>query len=328
MDENKSPALLFVCPECRCSLDIPGRVDENAVVPLICAQCKASYQIVRGISRFVPIGTYADSFGFQWNQHARTQLDSCSGTTITRDRFLITTEWPSKLPGETVLEAGCGAGRFTEIIAQTGASVFAFDLSTAIDVNKSNNGRFDNVTFFHADILKIPLPYESFDRVVSLGVIQHTPHPKSAFMSLINFLKPGGHFACDIYDLETHRLPHPKYLLRPIAKRLPSKLLYRLIADTAPLLLPVKRKLRLSSLGLPLSRLIPIYDYSGVLNLSAEQLLQWGILDTFDGLAAWHEHPQSVETVWQWCAEAKLVDVFVGPGPNGINVRGRRASQS
>ena len=42
---------------------------------------------VNGIPRFVPAENYADAFGFQWKNFARTQLDSHSGTPITRIRL-------------------------------------------------------------------------------------------------------------------------------------------------------------------------------------------------------------------------------------------------
>jgi hypothetical protein len=37
-----------------------------------------------------------------------------------------------------------------------------------------------------------------------------------------------------------------------------------------------------------------------------------------------HDHPQSIETVRQWFADAGLADVHIGTGFNGINARGKR----
>ncbi|MCI0393996.1 MAG: methyltransferase domain-containing protein [Chloroflexi bacterium] len=313
----------FVCLNCRSPLVAAGQGSDQNDGALKCPRCGTAFDVVNGIPRFVSPENYANSFGFQWNRHARTQLDSYTGASISCDRFFLTTRWPERLDGETVLEAGCGAGRFTEILAQTGARLFSFDLSTAVDANQANNDG-QNVTFFQADITNIPLPYEAFDRVVCLGVLQHTPDPKAAFMNLVNFLKPGGCIAIDVYDLASHRFPLPKYWLRPVTKRLPPAFLYRLIATAGPRLLPLKRRLRRHRYGRPLSHLIPIYDYAGQVDLDDRQLQDWAILDTFDGLSAWYEKPQTPAAVREWFEEANLEQIEVGPGPNGINGRGVR----
>ncbi len=44
---------------------------------------------------------------------------------------------------------------------------------------------------------------------------------------------------------------------------------------------------------------------------SGAQLKQWAVLDTFDMLAPAHDHPQSVETLRRWFAEAGFSDVEV-----------------
>ena len=76
--------------------------------------------------------SYAESFGFQWNRFRQTQLDSHSGHSVSRERFLTATGWePESLAGKTVLDAGCGAGRFAEIALSCGATVFAVDYSRA-----------------------------------------------------------------------------------------------------------------------------------------------------------------------------------------------------
>src|SRR6187397_1731582 len=44
--------------------------------------------------------------------------------------------------GRVVLEAGCGAGRFTELLLAGGARVVAFDLSRAVEANRENCGHW------------------------------------------------------------------------------------------------------------------------------------------------------------------------------------------
>jgi len=82
--------------------------------------------VVRGIPRFVPSEDYAAAFGWQWKRFRRSQLDSYSGTTISRDRLTRCLGGSLEaVRGKAVLEAGCGAGRFTEILLEAGARVVA-----------------------------------------------------------------------------------------------------------------------------------------------------------------------------------------------------------
>ena len=52
------------------------------------------FPVINGIPRFVPAENYADSFGFQWNIHDKTQLDSYTGFPISHDRVFGVTGWP------------------------------------------------------------------------------------------------------------------------------------------------------------------------------------------------------------------------------------------
>src|SRR5215510_4127012 len=72
---------------------------------LLCTNCGTTIKIVRGVPRFVPDDDYAGSFGYQWNIHARTQLDSFTGKPISRTRLFAASKWPTDLSGQSVLEA-------------------------------------------------------------------------------------------------------------------------------------------------------------------------------------------------------------------------------
>src|SRR4051812_4456113 len=115
------PSLLswLRCPGCRHALTVDAallRDGDIAEGRLNCTVCFARYPIVDSVPRFVPQDNYADNFGFQWNRFRKTQLDSHSGKTISADRFVRSTGWTrADLQGKTVLDVGCGAGRFTEV---------------------------------------------------------------------------------------------------------------------------------------------------------------------------------------------------------------------
>lgn len=137
---------------------------------------------------------YADSFAYQWVTFQQTQLDSNNSDDDTRKRFFSHTGLvPSDLQGKTVLEAGCGAGRYSEVLLDYCGYLFSFDISESVLIaNKNNHGKNEKCKFFQASIYDIPFKKEQFDVVYCVGVLQHTPDPKAAFLQLVRQLKPGG----------------------------------------------------------------------------------------------------------------------------------------
>ena len=196
----------------------------------------------------------------QWNIHRKTQLDSHTGLPISRTRLFEVSGWPEELRGETILEAGSGAGRFTEVLVSTGARVLSFDLSAAVEANYANNGLNSNLLIFQADITKIPIPPASMDKVLCLGVIQHTPDPEASFRSLAKYVRPGGDLVIDVYAARLRSLISWRYLLRPLTKRMNEERLYRLISALAPPLVPLSAFLYRVA-GRFGARLLPISQY-------------------------------------------------------------------
>lgn len=291
-----------------------------------CTSCGTSYPVRNGIPRFVTSTNYTDAFGYQWNQHRVTQLDSYTGIPISRNRLSTVTEWPSEMTDQLILEVGSGAGRFTEILVESGALVFSFDSSSAVDANWANHGMKGNLNLFQGDIFNLPLKKASFDKVLCLGVLQHTPDPEKTFKSLLLFIRPGGEIVIDIYTKRLISIIQWKYLLRPLTKRIDKKKLYRIVSFFVPLLLPLSISLRKLA-GRAGTRLLPIVEYSA-LGLSGDLNKQWAILDTFDMYAPEHDHPQSLNTVKKWFEETDLQDVIVQYGRNGIVGKGRKPKYS
>jgi SAM-dependent methyltransferase len=273
---------------------------------------------------------YTSSFGKEWTVHAQTQLDKFNGTHISRDRFFEYTKWPTDLRGQLILEAGSGSGRFTQVMLDAGARVVSIDYSAAVHANAQNNGQSDRLTLFRGDIYRIPFLERSFDRVVCIGVLQHTPDPRAAFGALVKMVKPGGVLAADIYRLALVSLLHPKYYWRPVRHLLTDDQLLQAVRWLTPRLLPVKAALRrLPLLGVPLAHvLVPVPDYRGRLPLSEAQAAIWSELDLFDMIAPQHDHPATLKSVRRWCREASLEDVDIAVVSKGwqIAVRGRAGS--
>jgi 2-polyprenyl-3-methyl-5-hydroxy-6-metoxy-1,4-benzoquinol methylase len=289
---------------------------------LACQICSARHPVINNIPRFVSSENYSKSFGFQWNVHDQTQLDSHTGQPISEKRLFDVTGWQTDLSGQVILEAGSGAGRFTECLLKTGATVVSFDYSSAVDSNARNNSDSERLFLFQGDIRDLPLRPATFEKVLCLGVLQHTPAPEKSFKCLAEMVRPGGELVVDSYWKSILTLLQWKYILRPITKRMDQQKLYRTISRVVPMVLPTARTLRRMA-GRAGARMMPIVEYSH-LNLEPETNKQWAILDTFDMYSPAHDHPQTLGTLKRWFDEAGFTEVSVRPGSNGIVGKGRR----
>ena len=276
-----------------------------------------------GIPRFAVGQGYAGNFGLQWNAFRSTQLDSSTDLPLTFNRFWNNTRWkPKDLHGKTILEIGSGAGRFTEILLEAGARVVSFDLTSATDANWKNNKDKGDLFLFQGDLYKIPLPDEYFDYVFCFGALQHTPDPNLAYKYIFSKLKPGGRISIDYY--RSFKWPNvwatPKYIWRPITKRMDINKLLSVIRTYIPLWLPVDSMLRrIPYFGPRLLAIVPIPCWN-YLHLGLTRLLrkEWAIMDTFDALAAYYDYPKTINEVQEMIDSVENSESEVFYGSNGI----------
>ncbi len=290
--------------------------------------CGRTFPVVGHIPRFVRHEGYARGFGIEWTHHARSQFDSHTGTSISAQRFFSTTRWPSDMTGKTILEVGSGSGRFTEQAVGTGAMVVSMDMSRSVDANLALNGNRENLLIIQADLYRMPVRPTAFDGVFCFGVLQHTPDVERAFFTLPRLLRSGGELVVDVYRKKSGlaRWLSTKNWIRPITSRIPPERLYPLCRRYVDLLWPLVEEIRrIPRIGKNLNWLLLVADYHGVYPLPRRVLKEWTVLDTFDMLMPVYDHPQSLDDVRRWFAQAGLVDVEVGRGFNGIEGRGRRA---
>lgn len=304
----------LVCPKDRGSLQLVAGAslssDEVDTGELKCPVCKTSYPIVGGVPRFVSSDNYAATFGRQWNCYAEVQLDSKNGTTFSRDRFYSITEWQlSHLSNSLVLDAGCGAGRFAEIVLNTGAEIVAVDLSAAVNAAWANLGHHPRFHCVQASIYELPLRDALFDYAYCIGVIQHTPDPPGAVSCILPKVKIGGRIGLWIYERNWKAFVGTlgfKYLLRPITRRLS----YNQIATVASSLerwsWPVIKCCRgRGEIGRLIMRMLPAASahLQGV-PLREDDFREWVRLDTVDMYSPAHDHPQTFGGVRKWLEDA------------------------
>lgn len=327
---------IYRCPTCRGRLAIgemrtrEGSSPELEEGTLTCLACGRRYPIVKGIPRFVSADNYAASFGYQWTIFARTQVGGAQKQ-ISQARFDATTRWPNHLEGQRILEAGCGAGRFSEIALETGAEVYSCDLSGAVEAcqeSVSSPHLRSRHHVFQADLYQLPLPHEMFDLVFCFGVLQHCPDVRQAYLSLIPFLRPGGELVVDCYQSQpVAHLFNLKYRLRPVFRGWPPDRLYAFCSKMVSMAYDVKWWLaRYPMIGHWLARVVPIgpLNYEPAYRLSIADIKEIKTLSLFDGLSPTYDRPQRLSDFRRWTEEADLDLVELTTGYNGINVRARR----
>jgi 2-polyprenyl-3-methyl-5-hydroxy-6-metoxy-1,4-benzoquinol methylase len=281
--------------------------------------------IENGIPRFVNSKNYASAFGNQWNKFQKTQLDSHIGFTLSKDRLFrcIGSKNFATLKGKRVLEAGCGAGRFTEVLLNEGCEVISIDISTAVDANQSNFPQNEKHLICQADINNLPFPPESFDMVLCLGVIQHTPSTEQAIKSLFRHVKPGGILVIDHYrrtlSFLTRFLPIYRFVLKFLRPSDSLKFSEKLV----DLFLPIHKRFCRNLLGYAIvTRFSPIVSYYHAYpQLSSSLQREWSILDTHDSLFDHYKRLKTISEIESILKQVGGQNVECWKGGIGIEAR-------
>jgi len=106
--------------------------------------------------------------------------------------------------GASVLEVGCGTGQLTNFLGMHyNRCVFGSDIclhSLRLAQNFRDRCNIRNAAFLQMNLFKPAFRRESFDIVVSNGVLHHTSDPFGAFRSISRLVKPGGFIVIGLYN--------------------------------------------------------------------------------------------------------------------------------
>lgn len=121
--------------------------------------------------------------------------------------------------GKRCLDGGCGHGALCYELSQLGAAEV-----TGVDLKPTpNEGGFEgvkNVKFAQGSLMSLPFSENSFDLVVSSGVLHHTANPEKGFSEMARVLKPGGKIILGVYG--KHGLfPYVLSVMRVFTVKLP-----------------------------------------------------------------------------------------------------------
>jgi ubiquinone/menaquinone biosynthesis C-methylase UbiE len=137
-----------------------------------------------------------ESFGNEWN--AFSSFDENEIQRIGNEYFdIVTNKHIDKT--STVLDVGCGTGRWSRYIAQHVKHIEAIDPSSAIFNAVDFNHSIQNIRFSQAGVDCIPFENNSFDLVFSLGVLHHIPDTQRAMQACVEKVKLNGYFLVYLY---------------------------------------------------------------------------------------------------------------------------------
>jgi SAM-dependent methyltransferase len=230
--------------------------------------------------------------------------------------------------GKTILEAGCGAGRFTEIMLGSGGYVFAADLSSAVDANYKNCSASSNYFICQADIVNLPVHPEQFDVVVCVGVIQHTPDPETTIKALCSYVKPGGMLMIDHYTQGYPTTPSRRWLRSYLLTK-QEEYSMRFVNCVVDLFWPLHKFFYNHRSNSLIQKLYPHflywspvvdyhYDYS---QLGEKLMYEWSLLDTHDTLTDRYKHLRSAEEIESALKASGMIKVETVYAGNGVEAR-------
>jgi 2-polyprenyl-3-methyl-5-hydroxy-6-metoxy-1,4-benzoquinol methylase len=299
-------------------LNCGGKLDSDQSGGFVCPGCKRAYPHVKGIARFVDAQHYAASFGYQWHQYQKTQLDTDNDKFREQEwQFLMKTALrPEDLKGKLVLDVGCGMGRFAEVATRWGARVVGVDLSLAAEVAAKNLADREFVAM-QADVFALPFAPESFDVIYSIGVLHHTPDCEAAVKALEKYLKPGGLLVVWLYSGYNKWYRFSDFWRRYTNKMKPQTL-HRVLKVAVPFFYNLEQGIRRVPLvGSPVAGVV-----HHVFPVNRQKTPEQRLLDTFDWYSPTYQSKHTYEQVFKWYAAMGMEDMRVGE--ISIAVRGRK----
>lgn len=332
---------VLACPRCSGALlDIDSAVE--------CRTCGIRYPVTNGVPRFVDSDSdrsTAASFSYEFGRldpattaiiEAQDEiyffratglddriyahvLNTAKRADLT-SRDIAFTPDGSSVRGKLVLDAGCGAGRFTRLLARWGACVVALDLSDDAVRRVANECKdMANVAAVQGDVMRPPLREGSFDYVFSIGVLHHTRNTRRALASIARLVRPGGTLSVWVYGHDYWGDPIRGAItrtLRSVFVRLPLTWRAAICRDV---FLPIGRvQMRLARRRLTKLLFAPLFT----LNVPRHEDTYLMLATIFDYWATPVVRTHRPEELYDWFVHEGFTDIRVLPTP--VAVRGRR----
>jgi ubiquinone/menaquinone biosynthesis C-methylase UbiE len=200
--------------------------------------------------------------------------------------------------GRTVLDMGCGSGRWTYALAMLGARVIAVDFTdAAVDITREVTKKFPNVEVIQANLFRLPFKPEQFDFVVSWGVLHHTVNTRAAFHAIAPLVRQNGTLHIMVYERRSPLKVAGTEALRMALRRLSPERRYRFCRY-----LVVRNRLLFQLLRgfvacVPVQHLTKSFD---------AEAAQFGLYDWY---SPQYNHLHSIAEIQRWFEEEGFTDV-------------------
>jgi len=266
----------------------------------------SEYPIIGGIPRFVTSDSYSKSFSWEWKKWPRVQFETenigkpMEGHTRRMwEQIVGFSEHELDLKDKTILDIGCGSGRFIEIARSKGAKVIGLDYSDAVEAAYNNFPNDPDVCIIQADALQSPIKTKSIDGAYTIGVLHHTPSPKLGVNEANRELKSEGWFAICVYgkggfyNFSTVQLWRKLFkFLWPLFKHYPP-LIYTYF--TINIFYPISKFSRF--LGRGIKVFFPFVTLADK---------NWALLDTFDCITPSYQSTHESYEVFSWLRDSEF----------------------
>lgn len=138
-------------------------------------------------------------FGHEWEEFDQRRVPEDQLRQIFTSYFELL-DWDALPPDASVLDVGCGGGRWARFAAEKAGLVLCVDASEkALRVARTNLSEHSNCSFISASAGRLPFRDGIFDMAYSLGVLHHIPDTSAGVRSVVDKLKPGAPLIVYIY---------------------------------------------------------------------------------------------------------------------------------